>query len=347
MRRIALVALSLVACGGDRPSEGDEGEAGISVSVSADTGIMSGADDGNDEDIKLDIGGGGEGTGAGDEGPDEGCKKVDFLFVIDSSPSMEDEQDNLLTSFPGFIDAISTTLEIDDFHLMVIDASQMPGGGCDGVLGAGARTSKAGQDCMIVGDQRYATQDQPDIAGAFSCMGARGYDGDPNEQTMNAMVAALGPLSAPGECNEGFLRDDAVLVVTIISDEEDSPGDAVAMPSLDGACEPVDDDPNSSGDPTAWHDAVIAAKNGDTDAMVVLALIGDCDAGGSCPGIAFDPFDPAAAVTGAEPAPRIRQFATSFGYGSVGPVCAADYSGFFADAVSVIASACDEFEPPG
>jgi hypothetical protein len=178
-------------------------------------------------------------------------------------------------------------------------------------------------------------------------MGARGFDGDPNEQTMNAMTAALGPLAADGECNEGFLRDDAVLVVTIITDEEDSPGDAVANPSFDGACEPVDDDPNSSGDPAAWHDAVIAAKNGDPDAMVVLGLIGDCDVGGACPGIAFDPFDPAAPVTGAEPAPRIRQFATSFGYGSVGPVCAADYSGFFADAVSVIQSACDEFDPPG
>jgi hypothetical protein len=199
---------------------------------------------------------------------------------------------------------------------------------------------------MIVGDQRFANQDQPDLAAAFSCMGARGFAGDPNEQTMNSLMAALGPLEGAGACNEGFLRDDAVLVITVITDEEDSPGDAVAIPALDGTCEPVDADPNSSGDPMTWHDAVIAAKNGDGDAVVVLALTGDCDAGGACPGIAFDPLDPAAPITGAEPAPRVREFAMSFGYGSVGPVCADDYSGFFADAVSVIASACDEFEPP-
>ncbi len=347
MRANAVVVLVLVACGNDRPSEGEsEGGPGISASMTAETGIGE-VGDGNDDGFKLDIVGGADGTGAGEGSSDLGCQKVDFLFVIDSSPSMEDEQDNLLGSFPGFIGAIEQTLNIDDFHLMVVDASQIQGGGCDGELGAGLRESAAGQDCMIVGNQRYATQDQPDLADAFSCMGARGFDGDPNEQTMNSMTAAIGTLVEPGKCNEGFLRDDAVLVVTIITDEEDSPGDSVFNPSLDGTCEPVDDDENSSGDPGAWRDAVIAAKNGDSEAMVVLALIGDCDAGGACPGIAFDPFDDDAPVTGAEPAPRIREFATSFTYGSVGPVCADDYTGFFSDAVSVIASACDGFQPPG
>jgi hypothetical protein len=346
LRDFALLALASMGCANDRPSEGEtSGGPGITETPTADTGIGELA--GDDDGPKLDISGAADGTAGGDELGSEGCKKVDFLFVIDSSPSMEDEQDNLLTSFPGFLDAISSSLEIDDFHLMVIDASEIDGGGCDGTLGAGLRESAAGQDCMLSGDLRYATQDQPDLAATFSCMGARGFDGDPNERTMDSLTAAIGPLLAPGGCNEGFLRDDAVLVVTIITDEEDSPGDSQQDPSLDGSCEPVDSDPNSNGDPGAWHDAVIAAKNGDADAMVVLALTGDCDAGGDCPGIAFDPFDDDSPVTGAEPAPRVREFASSFGFGSVGPVCAADYSGFFSDAVSVIASACDGFVPPG
>jgi len=91
---------------------------------------------------------------------------------------------------------------------------------------------------------------------------------------------------------------------------------------------------------------VLTAKHGDPAAMVVLALIGDCDVGGDCEGIFFDPFDPAAEITGAEPAPRLREFATSFQLGSVGPICAADFAPFFADAVAVIASACDDFVPP-
>lgn len=288
-----------------------------------------------------------EGTAGGDEAGDQGCKKVDFLFVVDSSPSMEDEQDNLLASFPGFITAIEDALMIDDFHVMVIDASLTPGGGCDGTLGAGRTTSGAGQDCGLVGGTRYANQQQPDLIGAFTCMASRGYAGDPNEQTMNSTLASIGMLNGVGECNEGFLRDDAVLVVTLITDEEDSPGDNPPNLLPDGSCVPADGDPNSNGDPQAWKDAVITAKNDDQGAMVVLALIGDCDIGGACEGIFIDGVNPNAPITGAEPAPRLREFAMSFQLGSVGPICADDFAPFFADAVSVIASACDDFVPPG
>src|SRR5690242_21671906 len=40
-----------------------------------------------------------------------GCAKADFLFVIDNSGSMADEQDNLIASFPGFIDTIQQRSE--------------------------------------------------------------------------------------------------------------------------------------------------------------------------------------------------------------------------------------------
>ena len=178
-------------------------------------------------------------------------------------------------------------------------------------------------------------------------MGNRGFAGPGNEQTMDALVASIGPLNEPGQCNEGFLRDDAILVVTVITDEEDSPGDAVPLPALDGSCEPVDADTNSTGSPAAWKEAIVDAKSGDATSAVVLALIGDCDAEGTCPGIALDVLNPAAPITGAEPAPRLREFATSFEYGTVGPVCAADYAPFFEEAVSVIESACEDFVPPG
>ncbi len=336
----------VLACGcakdGGR-SDGTDGGQGITVTAGASEGEGIGEVDGG---VKLDVEGA-DGTIGGAEGGDAGCKKVDFLFVIDSSPSMEDEQDNLLTSFPGFIDAIEQTLMIDDFHLMVIDAGPVPGGGCDGTLGAGQLQSAAGQDCGLTDGRRYADQDQLDLPGTFGCIGARGFAGDPNERTMDATTAALTDLAQPGACNEGFLRDDAVLVVTIISDEEDSPGDVGVNQLPSGQCEPVDDDSNSSGDPGAWKTAIVGAKAGNEDAVVVLGLLGDCDAGGDCPGIALDPFDPLVPITGAEPAPRLRMFAQSFGYGSVGPVCAPDYSTFFADAVGVIATACGEFVPPG
>jgi hypothetical protein len=175
-------------------------------------------------------------------------------------------------------------------------------------------------------------------------MGSRGFAGPGDEQTMSSLLASVGPLVAPGQCNEGFLRDDAILVVTIISDEEDSPSDIVPVPPLDGSCVPADADPNSTGDPAGWKAGLVASKGANEDAIVVLSLIGDCDVGGSCPGIAQDMLG---GYTGAEPAPRIREFTQSFGYGSVGPVCAPDYAPFFEEAVSVIESACDEFVPQG
>ncbi len=335
---------ALAGCGSDGGS-GDDTSSGIPFPTSAaESSTGGGAGDTDKFDVSI-----GDGTGVGDEaGGEDGCQKVDFLFVIDSSGSMQDEQDNLLASFPGFINAIEQTLMIDDFHVMVVDAGLVQGAGCDGILGAGRVTSGQGQDCALVGGNRFATQEQPDLAAAFTCMGSRGFMGPGDEQTMDSLLAAIGPQLGAGACNEGFLRDDAILVVTIITDEEDSPMDNSAAPPLDGSCSPADSDPNSAGDPASWGSAVVAAKDGNEDAVVVLSLIGDCDMAGTCPGIALEnPLDPLGSVSGAEPAPRLRQFTETFGYGSVGPVCADDYAPFFESAVSVIESACDDFVPQG
>jgi hypothetical protein len=338
--------LTAAGCGGDdrKPAISESEATGV---PSGSSDASSGDDSSDNGEDKLDVGDG-SGTGAaGEGGGGDGCEKVDFLFVIDSSGSMQDEQQNLLTSFPGFITAIEQTLEFNDFQLMVVDAGQTLGSGCDGTLGAGRVTSGSGQDCGIEGGKRFATQAQSNLAAAFSCIGSRGFEGPGDEQTMDSLTAALGPLSQSGQCNEGFLRDDAVLVVTIITDEEDDPGDGSLNPPLDGSCAPADDDPNSAGDPGQWYDAVVAAKNGDPNAVVVLSLLGDCDTDATCPGIEIDPFNPAAPITGAEPAPRLRQFTNMFDYGSTGPVCASDYSPFFESAISIIANACDNFVPPG
>jgi len=298
-------------------------------------------DDG-DDGIRFDIADGG-GDGSQDPDGDSGCKKVDFLFVIDSSGSMMFEQDALLRSFPGFIDAIVEKVELDDFHVMAIDAGKMDKAGCDGVLGAGQTKSGEGDDCGLVGEHRYATQAQPDLEQAFSCAANRGDMGTDNEQTMLAMTEAVGPLSAAGQCNEGFVRDDAILVITVITDEEDDPGDTGGFWTADGECTNVDEDANSPGGPGVWYDAVVAAKHGDPEAVVVLALIGDCDLNGECTGMKLD-YE---GIIGAEPAPRIRDFAQRFQYGQVGPVCVDDYAPFFRAAVDQIDLACDEFVPPG
>ena len=84
--------------------------------------------------IKLDVVGGeemGTATTAGDAGNGNGCQKVDFLFVIDNSGSMLEEQNNLAGSFPSFINSIQSTLDAaQDYHIMVIDTDAWVYSGC-------------------------------------------------------------------------------------------------------------------------------------------------------------------------------------------------------------------------
>ncbi|MEB0161126.1 hypothetical protein, partial [Pseudomonas sp. AH2 (2023)] len=75
-------------------------------------------------------------------------------------------------------------------------------------------------------------------------------------------------------CNEGFLRDDALLVVVVITDEWDGPGDPEDM---GGQRDP----PTSLGTPQSWHDAVVAAKNGLGQNVAALAITNYKD--GPCP----------------------------------------------------------------
>jgi hypothetical protein len=341
-----LVSLALMlACTADSRDESSSGGIGGEDGDTGDDGA-DGEDDGDDGDdgIRFDIADG-SGDGSQDPDGDSGCKKVDFLFVIDSSGSMMYEQEALLRSFPGFIDAIVEKVELDDFQVMAIDTCTRDGDGCDGILGASQTKSGDGDDCGLVGEGRFATQAQPDLEQAFSCAANRGNMGsvEGNEQTMLAMTESIGPLNAAGECNEGFVRDDAIVVITVITDEEDDPGDTGGHWTADGECTNVDEDPNSPGGPQTWYDAVVAAKHGDPEAVVVLALIGDCDLNGECTGMKLD-YD---GIIGAEPAPRIREFAQRFQYGQVGPVCVDDYAPFFRAAVDQIDLACDEFKPPG
>ena len=351
---------SIYGTGESSPATASASDSAASDSATNDSSSSSESD--SDETTsspstgpKLDVLGGDEG------GPD----KVDFLFVIDNSGSMTEEQMALVTSFPGFISTISDTLMAQDYHLMVTDTDAASVGassvsiingqiecevhpgccmgacngiggiviqpppefcngepcanfeipeGCDHEIGAGKANDPLGNPCGIDGDLRYMLDSQTNLEQTFSCLALVGTGGDGLERPMDATLDAIGVQSEGGGCNEGFLRDDAILVVTIISDEDD-----------------VD---QSMGNPASWKQALVDAKGGNEEAVVVLGLVGDGGAmGGQCPGDVD--------------APALRSFTESFPYGVVGSVCAPDYSPFFVQAVSVIDTACDEFVPVG
>ncbi|MCR9162381.1 MAG: hypothetical protein ACE37F_31645 [Nannocystaceae bacterium] len=347
-RQISLgLALFTLACGGDERAEMTGGDAG-GVSLS-DGGIDPG-DAGSDSDDESSGGSdsgvdptGPDPTAAGDEGgSDAGCRAVDLLFVIDNSGSMEDEQANLISSFPGFIGAMKDQLSEDlGYHVGITSSDLYPGNfDCpqEGALitqtaGGGASNAACGP---YASGARYMTESD-DLNARFSCAAQVGIEGDGDERPMQTMLAALSDsMTGPGGCNEGFLRDDALLVVVIITDEED---DHETM----GCTGMVNTTPSdgSAGEPDQWFDQLVAVKGGDERKVVVLSLVGPqglaaCPELQKCEG----------GIEGAEVAHRIIDFTQRFTYGFVGPVCE-PYGPFFSDAISSIVNACDDFTPVG
>jgi hypothetical protein len=358
--------LLLPGCGGDGNgsvySSGNESNVTLTNgndATSEQTGDGDGDDPGDGDGDpttseetgpKLDVLGNEAEMSSADDAPaGNGCKKVDFLFIIDNSGSMLEEQDNLAASFPSFINSISSTLdEAQDYHIMVLDTDAwvyaqcpilcafplLPGicvgyecgvtqpAQCENILGAGVTHPKGANasntDCMFANGMRFMTDAEPNLAGTFQCAARVGTDStDDPERPMEAMVAALGDAGPAATCNFGFLRDDAILVITYVTDEDDNAGDG------------------SVGDVATWRQAVIDAKNGDESAVVVLGLFGD------------DDLPNAICQGGAETSPRLRMFLDSWGdKGFFGSICAPDYDDFFQAAVDIIDTTCDEFMPP-
>ena len=266
-------------------------------------------------------------TGAPGVG-NEGCARVDFLFVIDDSLSMEGEQAALTAAFPAFITTIESTLPTDDYHIMVVDTDAASRCGpnmcthetcqaankhacmaifdaCDTTRGAGvvhpAGAFAANKVCTFPPGQRYLEASDPQLTANFECAAEVGTAGDPKERPMDAMVEAVSaPLQAPDGCNAGFLRDDAILVVTFISDDENI------------------EDLNTA---QQTYDALVAAKGGDADRIVMLGLI---------PGAGCGPG-------GLHWAQLIALFGER---GIQGQVCSPDYNGFFQSAVATILDTC-------
>jgi hypothetical protein len=258
---------------------------GTSAPTSSEPGTTSEPTGTSGPQPKFDIGNQDLGD-TGTTGAASGCKKVDFLFVIDNSTSMEDNQDALIASFPGFIEAIKTALvDVDDYHIMVVDtdadgrcaqpcdpndpdyvkfcyeanyhACTTQLDACDTIRGAGVLhpvgTFASNVKCPVAGGHRYMLPDQPDLPGTFACVAKVGTAGSAAERPMNAIEEAVSEaLNVPNGCNGGFLRDDAILVVTFISDDPNDP---------------------DQGTPADWKASIVAAKNGDENAVVVLGLI--------------------------------------------------------------------------
>ncbi|MBL9105142.1 MAG: hypothetical protein JNL82_29620 [Myxococcales bacterium] len=227
--------------------------------------------------------------------PPPGCQgKIDFLFVIESWYSMKDDQDRLQAAFSSFTTMIGQEFAEFDYHIMVVDTADsplmpntcddcymcigctMPGCGdfggpldypcdyvpsaCDITPGAGVvvtgNFNASNQPCELFGGNRYIIKDEPALAETFKCIASLG-EGPKTPWPMYEMMAALEPsMLDVGGCNEGFLRDDALLAVIVLAGTADN---------------------SSPGTPQSWYDTLVTAKNGNEEAVVVLTVSNDLD----------------------------------------------------------------------
>ena len=340
---VCLLAVGLASC--SSTSEGDTAGPGVGGGGAGGSGA-GGTGNGGTAATSSGGNGGvviGGGSGGGDGSTKSGCEKIDFLFIVDNSVSMENEQSQLVAAFPGFISTIESTVNAgSNYHVMVADTDEWgrcntanPWTGidpssttcnayikstvfqeCDKALGGGvihpAGQYASNKICPIPDGRRYLVQGDPNVDTTFGCMAQVGVAGHSSERPMDALLAAVSPaLNGPGGCNEGFLRDDALLAITFISD-----------------------DPNyeDAGTPQSWYDAVVAAKKGDPKAVAVVGFtpaFPDCQPG--------------------KPPPKgahWAEFVAKFPYNLHADVCSGDYASVFAQAVKVIDDSCDQYVPP-
>jgi hypothetical protein len=133
---------------------------------------------------------------------------VDVLFVIDDSCSMQEEQATLNVGFPGFF----SLLEVigDQYHIGVISTDMDD-------------PAKSG-NLREANGHRWIDSATEDPFREFEQMAGLGIEGSGNEKGILATYTALETLVDTD--NQGFYRDDAALMVVVLSDEPDYTDDA-------------------------------------------------------------------------------------------------------------------------
>ena len=186
---------------------------------------------------------------------------------------------------------------------------------CDETIGAGvilpAGDDAANKLCPIDGGRRYMVKGQTDLKGTFACAAQVGSSGA--MRMGQTLAVAVQPwMNDEGSCNAGFLREDALLMVTIITHAYDQGG-------LTSSYE---------GTPATWAAAVRDAKGGDLDSVVVLGIIPT--EGPGCKDI-----------------DRLCQMLELFPFALNRDSWADKYGPFFEEAAELVETACADFIPPG
>ena len=173
----------------------------------------------------------------------ENVDEVDLLFMIDNSGSMSQEQASLAMQLPRLVRILATgdldqdgTMDfppVKSLHVGVISSDMGTGGhalescddpidGDDGVLLTQGRVDLSG--CVanyppFLSFEAGGGTDPDQLAQDFACVAQLGTGGCGFEQQLEAVLKSV-TTHADG-ANAGFLREDSLLGIIVLTDEED------------------------------------------------------------------------------------------------------------------------------
>jgi hypothetical protein len=128
--------------------------------------------------------------------------KVDIVFMADDSSSMGVFQRGLAGQMNSMVRTLNDMGM--DYHIAVTTSS----------VGTGFSGGR------FVGSPSYLTNANPNAAGLLTSRLLVGQAGSDLEQGLSAVKLALSPSNLSG-ANAGFLRDDALLAIIVLSNEDD------------------------------------------------------------------------------------------------------------------------------
>ncbi|WP_374074957.1 hypothetical protein [Bdellovibrio bacteriovorus] len=129
--------------------------------------------------------------------------KVDILWIVDNSSSMLKHQQNLGAQLPELVSKLNS-LKMD-YHMAVVTTSM------------GGTTPDGGK---FIGSPKYVTSSTPDLVNSLKNRMLVGEAGSSNERGLESMETALSASYLANE-GKGFFRNDALLVVIALSNEDD------------------------------------------------------------------------------------------------------------------------------
>lgn len=186
---------------------------------------------------------------------------------------------------------------------------------CDWTLGSGMifprGVGASNKLCPTTEGRRFTRSQDPQFKEAIDCLLHTGRSGTKQGYSAITPMAALKPeMVAADGCNAGFLREDAMLVVVIVSVNEGV----------------------SAGTPEEWVQDLLAIKGGYEDGVVLSVLAsGIPSEGGGC----------------SDYSSKIRAFGELMPHHVLGCISAPDYTPFITAAIDKIDAVCDQFIPPG